>query len=99
MILFLMCTPTEALWNKSITGQCLSSDVMTDFSYMLSAYTTVIDIMLAVIPIKAFWKLQMKTNTKIGLCIMMGLTLLSAIVTIIKATYLWLLFGAEDFCE
>lgn len=72
---------------------------MNDFSYWLSAYTTAIDILLALIPIKAFWKLQLKFNTKLGLCIMMGLTLLSAIVTIVKATYLWLLFGAVDFCQ
>lgn len=71
---------------------------MNDVSYWLSAYTAITDIVLAVIPIAAFWKLQMKIPTKLGVCIMMGLTFLSAIFTIIKATYLWLLFGAEDTC-
>lgn len=39
----------------------------------LSAFT---DVMLAIIPIAAFWRLQLKTMTKIGLCLLMGTTML-----------------------
>ncbi|KAM0816104.1 putative Integral membrane protein [Seiridium cardinale] len=96
LILFLMCQPVEYLWDKSLGGSCWSASVMNDFSYWLSAYTAFTDIVLAIIPIVAFWKLQMRLRIKLGVCIMMGLTLISAIFTIIKATYLRLLFGAED---
>lgn len=41
----------------------------------------------------------MKFRAKLGVCIMMGPTFLSAIFPIVKATYLWLLFGAEDICR
>lgn len=47
-------------------------------------------------PIRVFWHLQLSMRTKISLCAMMGLTLLSAIVTCVKATYLWLFTGAAD---
>lgn len=57
------------------------------------------DVVLAVIPIVAFWKLQMRLPMKVGICKMMGLTFLSAIFTIIKAIYLRLLFEAKDTCE
>jgi hypothetical protein len=40
---------------------------------VLSALT---DVMLAIIPVAAFWKLQMKTKTKIGLFLLMGTTTL-----------------------
>ncbi|KAK9420721.1 putative Integral membrane protein [Seiridium unicorne] len=96
LILFLMCRPVEYLWDKSLGGSCWSASVMNNFSYWLSAYTAFTDIVLAIIPIVAFWKLQMRLRIKLGVCIMMGLTFISAIFTIIKATYLWLLFGAED---
>lgn len=99
LILVLMCNPTESLWNKSIEGKCLSPDVMNNFSYWLSAYTTAIDFFLAIVPISAFWNLKIKFNTKLGLCILMGLSLFSAIVTVVKATHLWRLFGSGDPCE
>lgn len=96
LIVFLQCRPTEKLWNTSVEGKCLNPNVLNDFSYWLSAYTTMTDIVLAVVPITAFWKLQMKFWTKLGLCIMMGLTLLSAIVTMTKATYLHLFTDHVD---
>lgn len=100
MILFLMCSPVEYLWDKSVVGgSCWSPNVMNDFSYWLSAFDALTDIVLAAIPISAFCKLQMRFKTKVGVCIMMGLTILSAIFTIIKASYLWLLFRAPDPCE
>jgi hypothetical protein len=39
---------------------------------------------------------QMPKSTKIGLCVMMSTTLLSAIVTIVKGSYLPLFTDAED---
>ncbi|KAM3069917.1 hypothetical protein ACMFMG_010624 [Clarireedia jacksonii] len=38
----------------------------------------------------------MRFSTRLGLCIMMGLTLLSAVVTVIKATYLHLFTDRTD---
>lgn len=37
-------------------------------------YSAFIDILLAVVPTAAFWKLQLKTKTKVGLCLLMGMT-------------------------
>jgi hypothetical protein len=95
-IIFLQCTPTEALWNSAVAGKCWDADIFNDFSYWVSAYTTMTDIILAIVPISVFWKLQMRFSTKLGVCIMMGLTLLSAIVTIVKATYLHLFTDRTD---
>ncbi|KAL4807932.1 hypothetical protein BDV18DRAFT_159141 [Aspergillus unguis] len=95
-LIFLQCTPTAALWDHTIDGTCWDQAIFYDFSYFVSAYTTVTDIILAIVPITVFWKLQMRPSTKISVCIMMGLTLLSAIVTIVKATYLPLFTDVED---
>ncbi|PYI15647.1 hypothetical protein BO99DRAFT_467685 [Aspergillus violaceofuscus CBS 115571] len=95
-IVFFQCRPTQKLWDASREGRCWDASVFDDFSYWVSAYTTMTDIVLAVVPIRVFWKLQMRTSTKVGVCIMMGLTLLSAIVTIVKATYLHLFTDRTD---
>jgi hypothetical protein len=95
-IVFFQCKPTAMMWNPLLDGKCWSSDVFNDFSYWVSAYTTFTDIALAIVPINAFWKLHMPMSTKINVCIMMGLTMLSAIVTIVKATYLHLFTDHSD---
>ncbi|KAL2802848.1 ketopantoate reductase PanE/ApbA C terminal-domain-containing protein [Aspergillus granulosus] len=95
-LIFLQCKPTRALWDHTIQGDCWPQSIFYDFSYWVSAYTTMTDIVLAVVPISVFWKLQMRKSTKLAVCVMMGLTLLSAIVTIVKATYLPLFTDVED---
>ncbi|KAL4946433.1 hypothetical protein BDV06DRAFT_182541 [Aspergillus oleicola] len=96
ILIFAQCKPTAALWDNSIQGNCWPQSIFYDFMYWTSAYTTMTDIILAIVPITVFWKLQMRRSTKIGVCIMMGLTLLSAVVTIVKATYLPLFTDVED---
>ncbi|KAK8018435.1 hypothetical protein PG991_007625 [Apiospora marii] len=96
VIVFKQCQPTAKVWNKQLPGTCWNPDVLNNFSYFLSAYTTLTDIVLAAVPISAFWRLKMRANTKIGVCVMMGLTLLSAVVTVVKATYLSLFNDQSD---
>jgi hypothetical protein len=96
-LIFLQCTPTAMLWDPfTPNGKCWPPEVFNDFNYLVSAYTTLTDIVLAVVPISVVRKLQMPFSTKLGVCIMMGLTLLSAIVTVVKATYLHLFTDRTD---
>jgi len=97
VLIFLQCTPVTMLWDPfTPNGKCWPPEVFNNFNYFVSAYTTLTDIVLAVVPISVFRKLQMPFWTKLGVCIMMGLTLLSAIVTIVKATYLHLFTDRTD---
>ncbi|KAL3711016.1 hypothetical protein TMatcc_004813 [Talaromyces marneffei ATCC 18224] len=97
VLVFVQCKPTGILWDPRLLaeGSC-DPDLFNDFTYWVSAYTTLTDIILAVVPVTVFWKLQMRTSTKVAVCIMMSLTLLSAIVTIVKATYLHLFTDHSD---
>jgi hypothetical protein len=96
VLMFAQCQPTRKLWERNLPGTCWGPNVVNYFSYWLCAYTTMTDIVLAVIPVLAFWKLQLPRFTKIGLCVIMSLTMLSAIVTIIKGSFLPLFTDTED---
>jgi hypothetical protein len=96
VLAFAQCTPTQKLWEKTMPGSCWSPNVLNYFSYWLCAYTTLTDVVLAIVPVASFWNLQMKRSTKIGLCILMSMTMLSAVVTIIKGTYLHLFTDTID---
>jgi hypothetical protein len=96
VLAFAQCTPTQKLWEKTMPGSCWSPNVLNYFSYWLCAYTTLTDVVLAIVPVASLWNLQMKRSTKIGLCILMSMTMLSAVVTIIKGTYLHLFTDTID---
>jgi hypothetical protein len=95
-LIFLQCKSTHALWDHTITGDCWPQSVFYDFTYFVGAYTTVTGIILAVVPISVFWKLQMRRSSKTAVCVMMGLTLLSAVVMVVKTTYMPLLTDQVD---
>jgi hypothetical protein len=99
VLAFAQCSPTQKLWQRNMAGTCWNPNVLNYFSYWLCAYTTLTDVVLAIVPVAAFWKLQMKRSTKIGMCVLMSMTMLSAIVTIIKGAYLHLFTDTVDPCE
>ena len=99
ILAFVQCTPTKKLCEKNIPGTCWSPNVLNRFSYWFCAYTTLTDFVLAIIPVAAFWKLQMKRSTKIGMCILISMRMLSAVVTIVKGSYLHLFTETDDPCK
>ncbi|KAL8940608.1 MAG: hypothetical protein Q9216_002721 [Gyalolechia sp. 2 TL-2023] len=97
VLLFAQCTPSEYLWNPTVEATCMPPSVITGYSYFVGAYSAFTDIFLAVIPAVVFWKLQLKTKTKVGLCLLMGTTALAAICAIVKTTKLYQLADLADF--
>lgn len=45
----------------------------------IEAYSAFTDVFLAVVPIVAFWRLQLKLKTKIGVCLLMSTTFWSVL--------------------
>ncbi|CAG7563718.1 unnamed protein product [Fusarium equiseti] len=88
VIIFAQCRPTRMLWDQEAKGECWSPDVFNHSSYVVSSFTVLTDLVLAIVPIHAFWKLQLKRQDKLEITFMLGLTFRSAVFTIIKATYL-----------
>jgi hypothetical protein len=70
ILAFAQCQPTRKLWEKNYPGgSCWNPNVLNYFSYWFCAYTTLTDFVLAIVPVTAFWQLQMPRSTKIGLCV------------------------------
>ncbi|KAJ5223650.1 hypothetical protein N7468_008192 [Penicillium chermesinum] len=95
-LVFFQCNPTSLLWDSRVAGTCWNPAIFLNFSYAVGGYTAVTDIVLAVVPIASFWNLQMRRSTKISVSIMMGLTLLSAVLTAVKTAYLKLFIDHSD---
>ncbi|GAM84863.1 hypothetical protein ANO11243_028650 [Dothideomycetidae sp. 11243] len=98
VLLFAQATPTAYLWNPTIHGKLnYPSRVLTGYSYFVGSYTAMTDVVLAVVPVAAFWKLNLNTKTKLGLCFLMACTLFAAICAAVKTSKLHELADLNDF--
>ncbi|KAL8953813.1 MAG: hypothetical protein Q9222_000322 [Ikaeria aurantiellina] len=72
ILIFTQCTPTSFLWTFQGTAQCLPKRVIIGYVYFVSSLTALTDIFLAVVPVVAFWKLQVKPKAKAVLLLLMS---------------------------
>ena len=61
------CTPRAKIWDKSIEGTCIDVAALLDAD---GVFNTLSDIFIMVVPVKALWKLQMKTSRKVGISLL-----------------------------
>ncbi|KAJ4247201.1 hypothetical protein NW762_013340 [Fusarium torreyae] len=96
IIMFSRCQPISVMWDPSVNGKCWDDRVFNYTFYILACFTVFTDLVLAVVPIRAFWRLQMGRQEKLEITFMLGLTFLSAIFTIVKAVYLFNFYARAD---
>ena len=65
--MLLQCHPVSEFWERSGTGQCLSTKVLVDVAYLYSSICAVCDFALGLLPIVLVNQLQISTRTKVAL--------------------------------
>ena len=96
MLFFLHCRPLAALWNPHVHGSCLSTHTTVLAGYIGFAIDVVTDLVCAGIPILVIHRLQMNLQTKVALCLLMGLGMFTAGCAVAKAITLNGVF-ADDY--
>nr|CEG05532.1 unnamed protein product [Fusarium clavum] len=66
VIIFAQCRPTRMLWDQEAKGECWSPDVFNHSSYVVSSFTVLTDLVLAIVPIHAFWKTTTQETGQAG---------------------------------
>lgn len=69
-VIAFQCTPVEAIWNRSITGECLNLNAI---GYSGAVLSVVEDLVLIVLPISELRKLQISGRKRIGVGLMFAL--------------------------
>ena len=85
MLFFLHCRPLARLWNPKVNGSCMSTHTMVLACYICSAIDIATDLLCAAIPVLVIHRLQMTFRTKVALCVLMGLGVLTAGCAVAKA--------------
>ncbi|KAF4989804.1 hypothetical protein FGRMN_8896 [Fusarium graminum] len=83
IFMYSRCRPIVLFGDPSAGSICVN-DMFNYAFYVVNCFTIFTNLVLAVVPIHAFWKLQMKLQEKLEIAFLLGLTFLSAIFTTIK---------------
>ncbi|KAK3326991.1 hypothetical protein B0T19DRAFT_420540 [Cercophora scortea] len=96
MFFWIDCTPLEKAWRPFIKGTCWSPNVIITYGIFTSAYSGILDLVLAIIPWKIIMNLQMHTREKFGVALAMSMGVFAAASAFIKCSSLPQL-GSRDF--
>ena len=72
------CNPIAGSWNKMTPATCFTDEQLLEIIISQSIISIISDFALAIFPIELLRKVQIERRTKIGLCILMSLGLMSA---------------------
>jgi hypothetical protein len=80
------CRPISAAWNilEQPTAKCLPTDLLTQYNTFATGFSAATDLVLAFLPWKIIWGLQMKMVEKAGVGVAMSCGVVAAAVTIVK---------------
>ncbi|KAJ6017601.1 hypothetical protein N7451_000980 [Penicillium sp. IBT 35674x] len=95
--LYAQCTNVVLLWDSSVSGTCWNADVQTYFGYAHSAFNGCTDLFLTFFPAYMIRNLQMNRWTKLGVGILLGLSILAVIAVVMKIVNLEALANRGDY--
>jgi len=97
LIPWIQCRPVEKNWNVIVPGKCWNLKIFSYYGMAGSAYSGAMDILLAFIPWKMFWNLQMKE--KIGVATAMSMGVFAGAAAITKSVYNPLVASGDFSCK
>ncbi|KAL8663466.1 MAG: hypothetical protein Q9168_008094 [Polycauliona sp. 1 TL-2023] len=83
---FVVCRPLSAYWTPGKEGHCLSNKTIENVIIAQGALTIVSDLICATFPIFFLRGLRVKLRTKVALCLLMGMGVITAVCCIVRTT-------------
>ena len=89
-ILFIVqCRPVDAAWNTNIQGKCFTKGQLQRIIISQAIISIISDFLLAAFPILILRKVQISLRTKVGLCMLMSLGLITAACCLVRTIMNW----------
>ena len=70
MLIIFQCRPINSIWDKTIDGKCLPTDVVI---FTGAALSIVEDFIILLLPVHELWKLQMSNKKKLGIILLLSM--------------------------
>ncbi|KAI1272838.1 hypothetical protein F5Y07DRAFT_412140 [Xylaria sp. FL0933] len=81
---WVQCTPVERNWNFSVPGSCWPKATLIGFNGFTTAYSGAMDVLLALLPWKIIWNMNMSRRERFGAICAMSLGLFAGILALAK---------------
>ncbi|KAI6081565.1 hypothetical protein F4821DRAFT_273075 [Hypoxylon rubiginosum] len=96
--IFLQCSPVSKSWDEHLPGMCWPTFNLVA-SMFSSAYSALMDFVLALLPWPLIWHLKMKVKERIGVAVAMSMGICAGATAIVKCYYLQRPHGMNFFYE
>ncbi|KAK4031322.1 hypothetical protein C8A01DRAFT_21439 [Parachaetomium inaequale] len=85
ILIYVQCgTQPAAMWDPSIEADCWSPRVQRDFGFFQCSYNSLTDLFLTIFPIIIVWNLQLSWYKKLGISVLLGVSVVTFIESVIK---------------
>ena len=83
------CNPVNKVWNLGTPGKCFSQQQVMNIVIAQGTLSFITDFICAAFPILLLRNLNIRTQSKIGLCLLMGLGVITAGIAIARTATAW----------
>lgn len=84
---FVRCTPLKKSWDPLVQGgECFDPATVVGYQVFAAGFSASMDLVLALIPWKMIWGLQMRKQEKIGISIAMSCGVIASMTSFIRMT-------------
>ncbi|GAM87920.1 hypothetical protein ANO11243_059480 [Dothideomycetidae sp. 11243] len=85
---YTQCRPISRLWDRELPGNCDGGAIASDWSILQGSIGAFADFVLALWPVGIAWNLQTTLKIKVMFCLLMGVGMLPAIVSVFRVTHI-----------
>ncbi|KAF3352504.1 hypothetical protein VdG1_08955 [Verticillium dahliae VDG1] len=82
------CSPVQKNYKQNLPGHCWDPQINADYMIFASAYSGIMDIVLALLPWQVLWGLQLNLKEKLGVGIAMSLGIFAGVIAFVKCSVL-----------
>jgi hypothetical protein len=98
-VVLLQCIPLHRLWQPTVHGHCIATDIPLKMSYAQSAFAIISDLFLTASPVIILWNIKITLKRKIAICGLMSLGLMATIANALRNAYIPSLTQSDLTCK
>lgn len=89
LLMIFQCRPVQKYWNQEMKGDCFPKTTVEKIIITQGVISIVTDFIGAAFPIFLLWNVDIKLRSKVALCLLMGLGVVTAAACIVRTALSW----------
>ncbi|MCJ1226069.1 hypothetical protein MMC12_002718 [Toensbergia leucococca] len=85
----LQCRPVDKYWDTAVTGKCFSMATVEKIVIVQGVCSIITDVIGAAFPVVLLWNVKISIRTKVALCLLMGLGVITAVACVVRTSFSW----------